>query len=123
MSEYWKQRIENIQEQVTMREVVDYFGVPCASEGLETQIHCPFHGVDKHASAKIYETNTMFCWVCDSFWNVITFVRDIKGITFQEACNFVETTFNVSKIDREKIYSEKNKGNKIKRDELINEMI
>ena len=100
MNGYWKQRIENIQKQVSLRSVVDLFGIFCQSPGPITQLHCPFHGSDQHASARIYETNTMYCWVCGKLWNVISFVKDFKHISFSESCSFLEDAFNLKKLDR-----------------------
>ena len=58
--EYWKERVSNLKEQVSLRQVIDYFNIRCRSTGSVTQVHCPFHGKDKHASARIYETETMY---------------------------------------------------------------
>lgn len=100
MNDYWKLRIENIKKNVRLRSVVDLFGIFCQSEGEITQIHCPFHGSDSHASARIYSSNTMYCWVCSKSWDVIGFVRDLKHISFQESCAFLEDAYGLQKINR-----------------------
>ena len=98
--EFWKQRIENIRDNVQIRNLIDHFSVQCASEGMITQVQCPFHGHDNHASARIYESNTMYCWVCSKKWDVIEFVRDIKKYDkFADACRYLEELYNIEKTD------------------------
>jgi DNA primase len=102
--EYWEKRIDNIKDAVSIRNLIDYFNVECQSSGTITQVHCPFHGHDNHASARIYETNTMYCWVCSKNWDVIEFIRDFKQITFQEACKILEEMYGIEKPSREEFY-------------------
>ncbi len=105
-SSYWDTRIKNIKDSVSMRQLIDYFNVPCQSHGEITQVHCPFHGNDQHASARIYETNTMYCWVCSKMWDVISFIQDYKGVDFGNACSVLEDMFNISKTDKSIAYYE-----------------
>jgi len=99
-SEYWQKRVDNIKKNVSIRSVIDYFKVPCQSHGIITQVHCPFHGNDSHASARIYETNTMYCFFCNKTWDVISFIKDMKNISFAESCTFLEEAYSLPKIDR-----------------------
>jgi DNA primase len=92
-NEFWKKRINNIKQSVRLRSLVDYFNVPCQSSGDVTQIHCPFHGYDAHASARIYDTNSMYCWVCNKTWDVVEFVKDFKNIKFKEAVVLLEELY------------------------------
>jgi len=105
-SNYWETRVQNIKTSVSMRHLVDYFNVPCQSVGDITQVHCPFHGNDKHASARIYETNTMYCWVCSQMWDVISFIKDYKGIDFSASCSVLEEMYGISKPDKAMAYQE-----------------
>ena len=105
-SNYWEARINNIKESVSMRSIIDYFNVPCQSMGEITQVHCPFHPNDSHASARIYETNTMYCWVCSKSWDVISFIQDFKGIDFGLACNTLEEMYGIAKTDKSLSYRE-----------------
>jgi len=100
MTEYWKERSNNIKENVTMKELTSHFNIHTRAEGPVAQINCPFHGSDKHASARIYETNTMYCWVCSSVWDVISFTKDILGISFHEACSYLEKNYGITKPDQ-----------------------
>ena len=97
MNKNWLERIDKIKSKVSMKQIVEYFNISTMSQGAVSQIRCPFHGNDLHASARIYESNTMYCWVCTKSWDVISFVRDYKNISFAEACSFLESNF---KIDR-----------------------
>lgn len=118
--EYWKQRIENIKDNVQIRNIIDYFNVFCSSEGTISQVQCPFHGEDNHASARIYETNTMYCWVCAKNWDVIEFVRDIKKYSkFSEACRFLEDLYNIEKTDVGVAYTSESFDSYLKNQEII----
>lgn len=105
-NDYWQQRIQNIKNHVNLRNLIDHFNVDCQSDGIITQVHCPFHGHDNHASARIYETNTMYCWVCSQKWDVISFVKDFKNITFSEACKWLEDFYGLEKVDVSVAYHE-----------------
>ena len=61
-ADYWNIRVSKIKEKVSLRNLIDRYHIDCQSQGEITQVHCPFHGHDNHASARIYETNTMYCW-------------------------------------------------------------
>lgn len=107
MDAYWEQRVTNIRDHVKIRDVVDHFGVHCQSAGNETQLQCPFHGHDAHASARIYTSETMYCWVCSKVWDVISFVRDFKDVEFSEACNYLEVLYGLEKPDKSLAYAPK----------------
>lgn len=102
---YWNKRKDNIKKHVSMRRLIDYYQVPTQGEGEETQVSCCFHGEDEHASARIYSTNTMYCWVCNKVWDVISFIVDYENKPFKEACTFLEQTFNIPQIDVDEAYA------------------
>jgi len=120
-STYWETRIQNIHDGVSLRDLIDYFNVPCQSTGEITQLHCPFHGNDRHASARIYETNTMYCWVCSKSWDVIGFVKDFKHIEFAAACTFLEELYNIEKTDKSIAYHEESFKDYLKSHEVVKE--
>jgi len=108
MDSYWEIRVKNIKDQVSLRSLIDFFKIECQSEGSVTQVHCPFHGNDTHASARIYETNTMYCWKCNKVWDVISFINDIKNFNdFNKSCQFLEELFGISKPDAKVAYEQK----------------
>jgi len=52
----------------------------------EQQIKCPgFHGDDRRKSARIYENGTMFCWACDSSYDIFAFEMKFTGQSFSDA--------------------------------------
>jgi len=120
-SNYWEARIQNIKDTVSMRNLVDYFNVPCQSVGDITQVHCPFHGNDQHASARVYETNTMYCWVCSQMWDVISFIKDYKGVNFADACSILEEMYGIAKPDKAIAYHEESFNDFLKNSEPVKE--
>ena len=118
---YWDTRIKNIKDSVSIRNLIDHFNIPCQSSGEVTQLHCPFHGNDQHASARIYETNTMYCWVCSKMWDVISFVRDLKGVDFASACSILEEMYNLEKTDKGIAYHEESFNDFLKNRQPVKE--
>lgn len=105
--DYWELRVSKIKEKVSLRNLIDRYHISCQSQGDITQLHCPFHGKDQHASARIYETNTMYCWVCSKSWDVISFVKDYENLkSFSEACKFIEKIYGIEKTDFVTSYKE-----------------
>lgn len=106
-SDYWVQRVDNIKQKVSLRGLIDHYKIQCQSDGEITQFHCPFHGKDNHASARLYESNTMYCWVCSQKWDVISFIKDFHNLdTFSNACKFLENMFHIEKPDVAIAYQE-----------------
>jgi hypothetical protein len=106
-SEYWFKRVENIKNTVSLRNLIDKYSIQCQTDGVITQVHCPFHGFDAHASARLYDTNTMYCWVCSRKWDVISFIKDYHKLAkFSEACRFLENMYGLEKPDVAIVYQE-----------------
>ena len=118
-NEYWKKRIDNINSGVRLRSLIDYFNIDCQSEGEITQVHCPFHGYDAHASARIYESNSMYCWVCNNNWDVIAFIKDFKNIKFKDAIIFLEDMYSIQKPSLEESIKEPSFEEYLKQEENI----
>lgn len=89
-----------------MRQIIDHFHVGCQTEGMITQVHCPFHAHDAHASARIYDTGTMYCFYCDKVWDIVSFVKDLRGLDFNNACRYVEEVFGLKKPGVEEVYQQ-----------------
>jgi len=100
-----KEKVNNIKKHVTIIQVLDHFGVERMSKAVISQVRCPFHGNDKHASARIYETDSMHCWVCDKAWDVISFVQDKLSLDFSGALKYLEDTFKIPRLDLEELVS------------------
>lgn len=63
-----------IKEKVSLYKLLDQVGVKYPSKEINAKVRCPFHGLDKRASAFIYhDTNTFRCFVCSRSWDVIDF--------------------------------------------------
>lgn len=71
--------IPRIKERLTIREVVDRYGLP-VKRGF---ICCPFHS-ERTPSLKLYENNTWYCFGCGAHGDVIDFVSKMEGKTFSE---------------------------------------
>lgn len=104
---FWEKRIQNIKENAPIRKLIDHFGIRCQSLDMITQVHCPFHGDDLHPSARIYESNSMYCFYCNKAWDPIDFVKDFKNVSFIDSCNFLEDLFNIKKTDRDEFYEKR----------------
>lgn len=45
------------------------------------QISCPFHGADRHASARVYpDSNSMYCFFCNETWDAVKFWAQINDM-------------------------------------------
>lgn len=71
--------IPRIKERLTIREVIDRYGLP-VKRGF---ICCPFHS-ERTPSLKLYENNTWYCFGCGAHGDVIDFVSKMEGKTFSE---------------------------------------
>lgn len=50
---------------------------------------CPFHN-ERHASFHIYpHNNSFYCYGCSKGGNVINFVREVQGLSFREAVEYL----------------------------------
>jgi hypothetical protein len=94
-------RIENIKEHVPLAKVAVDLGVVPADlvVGGEFQLKCPFHGKDSKPSAHVYADGLFHCFTCKRHYNVIHFVSNYKGMSFIDACRFLETAYSVPKLD------------------------
>lgn len=62
----------------------------------EVQFRCPFHGKDNKPSARLYkETKSCFCWVCRKKWDVISFIRDMEQMKYNEAVAHIISKYRV----------------------------
>jgi len=63
---------------VPFRRLYDMFNLTYNHADGTTQCKCPFHGEDKHPSARIYEdTNSWFCWTCGFAKTPIFFLKSM----------------------------------------------
>lgn len=62
--------------QSSIREILQSHGhhAPTSSRN---QIPCPFHGLDKHPSAHIYDDKRLNCFTCGKRWDQIGLLREL----------------------------------------------
>lgn len=85
--QWTKQRIANIHEHVTAHDVLRKGGVEFKQGGSdeEEQFSCPFHGVDRKPSARVYPSSSRshshaWCFVCqEKNWDAIGLWRKFNG--------------------------------------------
>lgn len=112
---------EEILETLSMQDVIDKYGI----ENNGKMFSCPFHGIDKHPSAKIYK-NSYCCFTCRSAGDTIRFVENLFNLSFRDAMQKINIDFNMgldsNYVDYERLRKIKNIQNEKKRrkQKLIN---
>lgn len=81
---------DEILERVSMQEVLDRYGI----ETKNNMFKCPFHGEDKHPSAKAY-INSYHCFCCNNTGDTIRFVENYFNLSFKEAMQKINIDFNM----------------------------
>lgn len=105
-SEYNKERIDNINDQVHITQVLEHYGIKILTRDREFQYPCPLHGdgQDNSYSARMYpDTNSTYCFACHASRDTVQWVRDYEGLTFGKALSFIERTFGVKNIPKPQI--------------------
>ena len=80
-----KDEILNI---ISMQDILDKYGI----ENNGKMFRCPFHGEDKHPSAKIYK-NSYCCFCCASAGDTIRFVERLFNLSFKDAMQKINYDF------------------------------
>jgi len=66
-----------------------------AGEGVETQIRC-FGHEETRPSARVYaKTNTVYCWVCNKIWDVVSGYQTIHETDIKVAVKTLVDRYNV----------------------------
>ncbi len=114
--EWVRQRVELIHEQVTVYDVLRLIGVDLTQSGSdeEEQFSCPFHGIDRRPSARVYpeeggSKSHAWCYVCQERWDAISVWQRAYGSTeggFTRALLGVEKAFDLTapKMPTEAVY-------------------
>lgn len=83
---------DDIKRAVTMQEVAELYGLEVNRAGFA---RCPFHH-EKTASFKVYPGDRGFhCFGCGRSGDVISFVQEMDGSSFQEACEKLNRAFSL----------------------------
>lgn len=112
---------EFILENLSMEEVLQQYGI----KTYRTQFSCPFHGNDKHPSAKYYD-KSFYCFACGKNGDLIQFVQDYFKLDFKEAISKLNQDFSLgldmnTPIDYDKIeYAKQQRIKKQKEKENLN---
>ncbi len=85
-SRRWIQaRVEAIRKTVSAHDVLRRNGIKLRySEDREEQFACPFHGIDRHPSARVYPETVrgpshVWCFVCHENWDAIALWKKFGG--------------------------------------------
>ena len=94
---------EIILNTLNMNDILSKYGI----KNNRGMFSCPFHGADRHPSAKAYD-KTFYCFSCNKTGDLIQFVQLLYNLNFQEAMQKINVDFglgldNNTKIDRNKI--------------------
>lgn len=94
---------DEILGRVSMQDILDKYGI----ETKHSMFKCPFHGEDRHPSAKSY-ANSYHCFCCGSTGDTIRFVENLFNLSFKEAMQKINIDFNLgldphTPIDYEKL--------------------
>ena len=85
-AEWFRQRIENIHSKISAFDVLRSNGVvlQLGSDDRPEQFPCPFHGVDRNPSARVYPADARsnshaWCFVCQERWDAISLWQKFNG--------------------------------------------
>lgn len=93
---------ERIKALNPLSNELDRYGIVTDKKGFA---RCPFHN-EKTASFRVYEDGTFHCFGCHVYGDVISFVRLMENLSFNEAC---------ARLDRDITYSEQRKIERARR--------
>lgn len=107
----WVQaRVEAIRKVVTAHDILRRNGISLHHTGdREEQFPCPFHGVDRHPSARVYpETSKgpshVWCFVCHENWDSIALWKKFSGadnnVRFTRVLAEMEQAYGISPPER-----------------------
>jgi hypothetical protein len=101
--EYFKARVLNIRKQVSVFQLLSYYGIPVRTDNYEVQYPCPLHGdgQDQGYSARAYpdddgQGGSTYCWACHKARDVVEWVKDREGLSFTQALSVLEERFGIT---------------------------
>src|SRR6266550_4160037 len=93
----------------SLLEVITELGFEAQdSSGGRKVVHCPFHTRDNDASFTIYPNETYFCFGCEAWGDAVKFLVDFKGLTHQEALEYVGVDYKTPRADKAQVIKVKN---------------
>src|SRR6185437_5640988 len=78
--------VQTLKRLRPIAEVVESYGIPLRRIGRSLIGRCPFHNDGGRPNLNVYpQTASFYCFRCGMGGDVITFVRQIDGLSFPEA--------------------------------------
>jgi hypothetical protein len=101
-------RVEAIRKAVSAHDVLRRNGIKLRhSTDREEQFSCPFHGIDRHPSARIYPESTkgpshVWCFTCHENWDCIALWKKFSGseVRFGQTLAEIERAFGLIPPER-----------------------
>jgi hypothetical protein len=101
-------RVDAIRKNVSAHDVLRRNGIKLHYNiDREEQFACPFHGVDRHPSARVYPETVkgpshVWCFVCRENWDSIALWKKFSGgeVKFTRTLTEIERTFGILPPER-----------------------
>lgn len=78
--------VQTLKRLRPIAEVVESYGIPLRRVGRSLLGRCPFHNDGGRPNLNVYpSTESFYCFRCGMGGDVITFIRQIEGLSFPEA--------------------------------------
>src|SRR5437867_3213451 len=78
--------VQTLKRLRPIAEVVESYGIPLRRVGRCLVGRCPFHNDGGRPNLNVYAaTESFYCFRCGMGGDVITFIRQIEGLSFPEA--------------------------------------
>lgn len=92
-----QKRAERLRERADIGVLLQDYGYGIHPDmSREQQYSCDLHGPDNKPSARYYpRTNSVYCFACGKARDPIGLVMDKEGVSFREACDYLEGKFGL----------------------------
>lgn len=87
----------------TLIEILIEEGFTPRHSGNRFVLNCPFHKGDREPSFTIYPTDTYWCWGCKVWGDSVKFLVDYKGMSAQEALEYVGLDYKQPRAEKSKV--------------------
>lgn len=102
VQQWMQERVEHLHSLVTAADVLARNGMGLRYHGdREEQISCPFHGKDRHPSARYYpeggqSRSHIWCFTCHKSWDAIGLWQEFNGkVKFSQTLFEIERSFGI----------------------------
>lgn len=113
--EHYEKFVEEINTRITMLDVIEKYGGNVVKGSF---VNCFFHN-EKTSSLKLYE-KSFYCFGCGKGGDIITFVREMFGLSFMQAIIRIDSDFSLvlplfKQLTPKELYLENKKVKELKR--------